>query len=137
MRPWLLGGISVSKQMVILIDTGNYMGTTVNGEFQRPFGTTYLNVEIDLALSLIQTLLPGDFVQVMSFNSSGATPLGPMVNVGNYDESGAHPELKPLTDTLKQVVHSADPRPSDLNDGIIKAASSFQNSTFNTLKVLK
>lgn len=135
-RPWFLDAISVSKQLMILVDTGNMMGTSVTGEFQRPLGTTYLDIGIDLAVSLIQTLSPGDFVQVWPFNSSGASPLGPAINVGNYDDSGARSELMPLKDSVKRLKRSDDPRPSDLNDGVIKAVSSFKTTGSNSLKLV-
>ncbi|KAG0599815.1 hypothetical protein M758_12G180700 [Ceratodon purpureus] len=138
-RPWYLDGISVLKQVKILIDTGNTMGTSVTSEFKRSPGASYLNVAIDIALSIIQTLAPGDYVDVISFNSTGAYSLSPPVNVGNYTQSNGvvlHPELDSLQNSVKKLTKSADPPRSNLTAAIIKAVSTFQNTALYYLKLV-
>lgn len=134
-RPWYLDGISVAKQVKILIDTGNSMGIGVTGEYQRPLQTTYLHVAIDITSSLLQTLSPGDWVEVWSFNTSGAVSLGAPVNVGPYTDPNSRPELRPLDNSVRALTHSADPAPSDLATAITKSVSSFQSTATQTLKV--
>lgn len=135
-RPWYLDGISVAKQVKILIDTGNSMGIGVTGEYQRPLQTTYLHVAIDITSSLLQTLSPGDWVEVWSFNTSGAVSLGAPVNVGPYTDPNSRPELRPLDNSVRALTHSADPAPSDLATAITKSVSSFQSTATQTLKVI-
>ena len=116
------------------------MGTSVTSEFKRSPGASYLNVAIDIALSIIQTLAPGDYVDVISFNSTGAYSLSSPVNVGNYTQSNGvvlHPELDSLQNSVKKLTKSADPPRSNLTAAIIKAVSTFQNTALNYLKVIR
>ena len=136
-RPWYLNGISVARDLKILVDIGNGMGNPVTADYDPSVGATYLDVAKNLALGLLQTVSPGDRVEAFSFDNVGATSLGGMFTVNStydYFNPYGHQELGALVTSLKSLAPSSQTgaSSSDLNGAILKAASSF-----NQLKSLK
>lgn len=78
-----MDGISVNKQIKILIDTGNSMGAGVQGGYGRSVGTTFLNMTQILTLELLKTVSPSDYVDITTYNSTGSTSLGAPVSLLN------------------------------------------------------
>ena len=76
-----LDGISVYKQVKIIIDTGHSMGFPVQGEYGRAGGTTFLNMAQTLTLELLKTVSPSDYVDITTYNSTGSTSLGAPVSL--------------------------------------------------------
>ena len=76
-----LDGISVNKQVKIIIDTGYSMGTGVQVEYGRPVGTTFLNMAQTLTLELLKTVSPSDYVDITTYDSTGSTSLGAPVSL--------------------------------------------------------
>jgi hypothetical protein len=88
-----LDGISVYKQIKIIIDTGHSMGVSVQGEYGRGVGTTFLNMAQILTLELLKTVSPGDYVDITTYNSTGSTSLGAPVSLLIACPGSNYPEL--------------------------------------------
>ena len=139
-RPWYLNGISVSKDVKILVDVANSMASVVSVDYERsgPL-TTYLNVAQNITLNLLQTFMPQDFVEVFSFNSNGAASLVGQVQIGtsynySYDADPAdRPELAAMTAHVNSLAASANAAQSDLTTALVQVVNSF--NTTDTLKV--
>lgn len=139
-RPWYLNGISVSKDVKILVDVANSMASVVTIDYKRSAQTTYLNVAQNITLNLLPTFMPHDFVEVFSFNTNGAASLVGQVQIGtsynySYDADPAdRPELAAMTAHVNSLAASANAAQSDLTTALIQVVNSF--NTTNTLKVV-
>ena len=136
---WYLNGIiSVSRDVKILVDVANSMGNPVPSDYERLPGTTYLDIVKDITRELLDTLSPLDFIEVLSFDSVGATSLGGTFRVNSsydYFNPFGHAELAALvSDANKLVASPVMDAPSKLNGAILTAATSF-NRLNTTLKV--
>ncbi|KAG0567449.1 hypothetical protein KC19_7G135200 [Ceratodon purpureus] len=138
-RPWYLDGISVKKEVKIIIDVGSTMSTQVSLDYGRPPEYTYLNLAKDTTLELLQTFSSQDYVEVISFDSRQQVSLGAPVNIMPYDSfvPSARPELAPLVAKVESLASSPEVAPSNLDAAIGKAASSFTSAlTGDYLKVI-
>lgn len=139
-RPWYLNGISVKKEVKVVIDVGSSMATQVGPEYDSPNLYTYLNVAQDIVLELLQTFSPQDIVEVISFDSRNASSLGAPVNVKPYESFNytTRPELLPLVKSVESLgATSGEVAPSNLDTAIVKAVKSFQPPTALTNEFLK
>ena len=135
-RPWYLNGVSVSKEVKILVDIANSMGSVVTVDYKRLPQTTYLDVAADIALGLLQTFSPQDYVEVFSFDSSNVTSLAGAVQIGssyNYLDPAGRPELASLRTSVRNLAASANAAPSNLTRAIVQGVNSF--NTTDKLKV--
>lgn len=62
-RPWYLNGISVMKDVKILLDVSLSMGNGVSKLYRPDMGTTYLDVAQDITHALLQTFSRQDFTR--------------------------------------------------------------------------
>lgn len=111
-RPWYLNGISVIKDVKILVDVSVSMGSLVPVQYNQDSRTTYLNLTQNITHALLQTFSPQDFVEVLKFDSSSATSLtnGPVLVDASFDYLEMdRPELGPL---ISQVNNLRPPRTS-------------------------
>jgi hypothetical protein len=135
-RPWYLNGISDSKDVKILVDVSNTMGSVLPVEYQRLPSNTYLDVAKNITQEVLQTFLAQDYVEVIAFNSTDAVSLGGPVQMSasfNYLNPAGRPELQPLMASVNNLAASSNTAQSDLNKPIIQATSSF--NTADQLKV--
>ncbi|KAG0608281.1 hypothetical protein M758_8G093600 [Ceratodon purpureus] len=96
-RFWYLNGISVFKDVKILVDVANSMGNAVTGQYNHSPGTTYLDVAKNITLTLLDTIYIEDIVEVFSFDSTNATSLGGAFHVySSYNDFNPRPELTAL-----------------------------------------
>jgi len=65
----------VTKNLVVLIDAGASMTNVLSTQFLME--TTYLAAAQNITQKLLQTLSAQDYVNIIMFNSTGATQLSP------------------------------------------------------------
>lgn len=141
-RPWYLNGVSVKKDVKILIDVSLSMGNGVDNLYSLDPGTTYLKVAQDITHALLQTFSSQDFVEVFKFNSSSATSLtGEPVHINaSYlsliREGPDRPELETLLNYVKSLKTSGDNGASNLTNALNKATLSFRTSNYSTVSTL-
>lgn len=134
-RPWYLNGISVKKDVKILIDVSLSMRETVSAQY-RPEGSlttyTYLNLTQDITHALLRTFSPEDFVEVFKFDSSKAISLTavPVLIEATFrstiSEGPDREELKPLINQVNSLVASDDVGASNLTNALNNATLFFK-----------
>ncbi|KAG0601590.1 hypothetical protein M758_11G124400 [Ceratodon purpureus] len=133
-RPWFKNGNSVQKQLRILVDTGNSMGSQVPPAYPPEAGKTFLEVASNIIVQLIRTLSPDDFVDVGLFNSSGYHQLSPMVQITTDPPSD---ELAGMEASVtSNLTRSLPGPPSNLTAAIVNVVKTFKETTSETLKVI-
>ncbi|KAG0558547.1 hypothetical protein KC19_10G036500 [Ceratodon purpureus] len=136
-RPWYLNGISVTKDVKILVDIANTMGSVLPVDYLPLPQNTYLDVAKNITLALLKTFSPQDDVEVLSFNSSDVASLGGPVLIGasyNYLDPAGRPELSSLEASVNNLAASPITTRSDLTKAIVQAMGSFNAA--NKLKVI-
>ncbi|KAG0578014.1 hypothetical protein KC19_5G198300 [Ceratodon purpureus] len=136
-RPWYKNAISVQKQLKILVDTGNSMGSELPPNYPPDAGSTLLEVSSNIVLKMLKTVSPDDFVDVATFNSSGYYPLGSQVQVSSsFDDSEDSTELAALEASVKDRLARSSPGLSNLTGAILNAVGTFRDAPADTLKVI-
>ncbi|CAK9256266.1 unnamed protein product [Sphagnum jensenii] len=137
-RPWYIEGISVTKNLVVLIDAGASMTNVLSTQFLME--TTYLAAAQSITQkALLQTLSAQDYVNIIMFNSTGATQLSPdpvLVRNSDLSDPTDHPELKSLITSLNNQEGSSQAGASNLTAAIMAAFTNFNAHALKIIVVL-
>lgn len=132
-RPWYLNGISVKKDVKILIDVSLSMRETVSAQYRPEDSlTTYLDLAQNITHALLRTFSPEDFVEVFKFDSSTAISLTavPVLIEATFrstiSEGPDREELKPLINQVNSLVASDDVGASNLTNALNNATLFFK-----------
>ncbi|KAL2607919.1 hypothetical protein R1flu_026492 [Riccia fluitans] len=83
-RPWYKAVTGVSKQVVVLLDTGGPMANTLS--LAEGSSSTVLTAARNIVIEFLDTVNKDDTVSVYTFNNSGATIIDQKVTVVNGTE---------------------------------------------------
>ncbi|KAH8975709.1 hypothetical protein BDL97_01G173100 [Sphagnum fallax] len=137
-RPWYIEGISVTKNLVVLIDAGASMTNVLSTQFLME--TTYLAAAQSITQkALLQTLSAQDYVNIIVFNSTGATQLSPdpvLVRNSDLSDPTDHSELKSLITSLNNQEGSSQAGASNLTAAIMAAFTNFNAHALKIIVVL-
>jgi len=128
-RPWYVGATAVKKDLVILLDGGNFMGETPPSDIFVP--ESKFNVAVNMITELLDTLTYGDRVSVIEFTSASTATLVGNTLTANINDTN----LQPLKSALSLLSPDTKQGSSNLEAGFQLANQTFAPNT-NNLKVI-